>query len=192
MSLVNKSKKLSWLLRHGAHETKLPMDEAGWAPIPEVLRHLRMSRDQLDEVVRTNNKSRLQVDGTRIRCSQGHSIDGTPVTQSALELSWARVVDRQDPLFHGTSLEALPSIESEGLLPMNRTHVHLAGARDAHVGKRANVSVLLVIAPRILEEHGVGLFESPNGVLLARSVPPGCITAIEPKSKRARQVLRRI
>ena len=52
-----------------------------------------------------------------------------------------------------------------------RTHVHLADAVDATVGKRAAVDVLLVIDPVRLRAAGLRVFRAPNGVLLARAVP---------------------
>ena len=82
---VRRSKRLSWLLRHGAREVGLPMDAAGWVSVPEVLRALSITRAQLEHAVATNRKRRLQLDGERVRACQGHSADGTPVTLEALE-----------------------------------------------------------------------------------------------------------
>ena len=60
---IRRSKKLSWLLRHGAREVGLPMDAAGWVSVPEVLRALSITRAQLEHAVATNRKRRLQLDG---------------------------------------------------------------------------------------------------------------------------------
>ena len=92
MSTVRQSKKLSWLLRHGAQQAGLAMDEAGWAAVPDVLRIARMSHRQLRTCVAENNKKRLQLEGDRVRCTQGHSLDGMPVTLEGLEASWAQPV----------------------------------------------------------------------------------------------------
>jgi putative RNA 2'-phosphotransferase len=180
------SKELSWLLRHGAGEQGLAMDAAGWVSIDEVLRKLRIPRATLDEVVAKNNKSRLQVEGGRIRACQGHSRAGMPVTLDALEASW--VLDtRDDAIWHGTNLDALASIAKEGLLPIDRTHVHLAEGLDSSVGKRANVAVMLKVEPPRMRAEGIGLYRSPNGVLLARRVPPSCITDVRCVSARAKR-----
>jgi putative RNA 2'-phosphotransferase len=179
------SHTLSWLLRHGANESKLPMDAAGWASVDDVLRVVRVPRPTLDAVVRDNNKSRYELRGERIRACQGHSLAGTPVTLDALEASW--IEDTRDELvWHGTSLGALTGIAAEGLLPGERTHVHLAGETDSKVGKRAGVDVLLAVDPTRLRAAGLGLFRSPNGVILARRVPTGCITALRAESRKAR------
>jgi putative RNA 2'-phosphotransferase len=84
---IRHSKRLSWLLRHGAPEAGIRMDPAGWVAIDEVLRYLGMSRATLDAVVRSNSKRRLQVAGGRIRCCQGHSTR-SGVSSEALEASW--------------------------------------------------------------------------------------------------------
>ncbi len=185
-NLKRASHALSQLLRHGAGEVGLAMDAAGWASVDDVLRRARLSRETLDVVVRTNNKSRLQIVGDRIRCCQGHSLEGMPVTQEALEASWEEL-DRVEPIWHGTNEEALPSIARQGLLRGGRTHVHLAEETDSKVGKRAGVGVLLRVDPTALRAAGIGLYRSPNGVLLAREVPPGCITGLVAVSERAKK-----
>ncbi len=183
-TLTRKSKKLSWLLRHGAGEEGLPMDPAGWVPITEVLTRLRLARGQLDEVVRRNTKRRLQVDGDRIRCCQGHSLDGMPVTRSALEASW--VAWGGGTVWHGTSVDAVAPIARGGIVPGRRTHVHLAPALSSVVGKRAAVHVMLAVDPARMAAAGEPLWAAPNGVVLARRVPPDCITELRPMTRRAK------
>ncbi|MFT3768905.1 MAG: RNA 2'-phosphotransferase [Minicystis sp.] len=178
------SHKLSWLLRHGANEAGLDMDAAGWADIGDVLRVLRMARATLEDAVRENNKARYEVRGQRIRACQGHSLRGMPVTLDALEASWDRRED-EGPVWHGTRIAALASIAREGIVAGERTHVHLAEAIDSTVGKRANVDVMLEVSPARLGAEGIGLFVSPNGVILARCVPPSAIVGLRPMTDRA-------
>jgi putative RNA 2'-phosphotransferase len=178
------SHKLSWLLRHGAHEAGLEMDAAGWAEIADVLRVLHMSRATLEGSVRDNNKARYEVRGTRIRACQGHSSAGTPVTLEGLEASWDAYT-QAGPVWHGTRIAALAGIAREGILAGERTHVHLAEAIDSTVGKRANVDVMIEVSPARLAANGIGLFVSPNGVILARWVPPAAIVGLRPMTDRA-------
>jgi putative RNA 2'-phosphotransferase len=174
--LVPASKSLSYLLRHGAYDRHLSMDAAGWVPINEILAHTHLTRPELNTVVAENNKNRLQVDVAtdRIRCCQGHSLKGTPVTREALEASW-ELYSGPDLIWHGTNVSALPGIAKEGLLPMERTHVHLAEETDSKVGKRARVDVLLAVSREALKAQGLLVFRSQNGVLLVRQVPRNCI-----------------
>ena len=177
------SKQLSWLLRHGANQEKLTMDAAGWAKIDEVLRVSRIRRDVLDQVVDENTKSRLQVDGDRIRACQGHSLKGTPVTVDALEASWTEWVST-DSLWHGTSCEAALEIAKGAIEPMDRSHVHLADATDAKVGKRSGVALMIEVSPSRLREQGIRVFQSQNGVLLVRRVPANCVVGVTAETKR--------
>jgi putative RNA 2'-phosphotransferase len=188
-TLRTRSTRVSWLLRHGANERRLAMDTAGFAPIADVLRETRLSRPELDDVVAENNKQRFQIVGDRIRAVQGHSLDGTPVTLAGLEASWNIVVD-DAPLFHGTSVDAARAIlTSEGVHAAARSHVHLAAAVDATVGKRAAVDVLLVVDPRRLRTAGLQVFRAPNGVLLARAVPRMAVVAVRACTRRGNEHL---
>ena len=179
----DQSKKLSWLLRHGARESALAMDTAGFASVDDVLRLTGLTRAALEAVVLDNNKRRFELKDTRIRAVQGHSLEGTPVTLEGLEQSWDVVVD-DEPLFHGTSVAAATAIlTSEGLHSAARTHVHLAASADAKIGKRAGVDVVLVVdAPR-LREAGAVVFRAQNGVLLARSVPRRAVIDVRAQNR---------
>jgi len=180
---------MSWLLRHGANEVGLPMDAAGWVELDALLVHAGASREEIEQCVASNEKQRFQLDGERIRASQGHSTEGTPVSAEALEASWERL-SRVDPLYHGTSPDTVATIaESGSLRPMARTHVHLAGTPADKVGKRANVGVLLQVDPARLHAMGFDVFRSPNGVLLVREVPWGCVVDLIAVSRRARREL---
>ncbi len=181
---VRRSKRLSWLLRHGAPEAGVPMDPAGWVEIGDLLGFFSMRRATLDELVRTNNKRRLQIEGTRIRCCQGHSVR-SGVSAAALEASW-QIYDDEGTIWHGTSAAALPSIAREGVLPQRRTHVHLAPTLASVVGKRAQVDVMIGVDPQRLRSAGEMLWRAPNGVILARRIPPEQIIDLRPMTRRTR------
>lgn len=179
------SQRLSWALRHGARELGLAMDAAGWVSVGELRRALSLGEEQLARVIAGNNKARFEQRGETLRAAQGHSLAGTPVTLEALEASWI-TYDGAGPVWHGTSLEVLEPIDREGLLPGERTHVHLAAAVDSAVGKRAGVDVLLAVDPARLRAEGLGLFVSGNGVVLARRVPRGALVGVRALTRRAR------
>lgn len=109
---------------------------------------------------------------------------GTPVTLEGLEASW-RVYDGDDRVFHGTYLEAVASIAKGGIRPIERTHVHLAPARASHVGKRANVHVMLGISCERVRAQGIEIFEAGNGVILARGIPVEAIVSLATLTRRA-------
>jgi len=186
MRTVELSKTLSWLLRHGAGEAGVTMDAAGWVPVAELLAHLHIGRDLLEEVVRTNRKRRLELVGDRVRACQGHSTAHTPVTREALEASW-RVHTAEGSLYHGTTVEATASIAREGLVPRQRTHVHLAPDPDSEVGKRAATPVLLEVDSQRLRAAGERIFVAANGVVLVRRVPAACIVGLVCTTRAARR-----
>ena len=184
--LVQGSKKLSWLLRHGAIESGVAMDEAGWVELNLVAEKIQLSVKEIEEIAKYNNKTRFQIDGERIRACQGHSTKNTPVTQDALELSW-ELFTGEDSIWHGTNLLALEGISEEGILPVDRTHVHLAEHKESRVGKRANVAVLLEVSLSKLRALGLKIYKSQNGVILARKIPPECLIGAIPLTKRAKK-----
>ena len=180
------SHAMSSVLRHRAGQVGLAMDPAGWVAIEDLCRQMRVSRHALAEVVAHNNKSRFQIDGDRIRASQGHSLEGMPVTQDALEASWSRW-SGVGSIWHGTKVEVIESIARDGILRGGRTHVHLAETTQSRVGKRANVAVLLEVSPSRLRDAGHEIFCSPNGVILTRHVPVGCIIDIVTLTRRSKE-----
>lgn len=184
--VVRLSKRLSWLLRHGAGEVGLLMDKAGWSAIDDVLEVLSIPRASLDDAVARNDKGRLFVDGARIRACQGHSLAGMPVTVEGLESSW-EVVSPAGPLWHGTHVAAIAGIAAHGIVPGGRSHVHLAPRRDSRVGKRYAVDLLLEVSPVGLADENLAVFRSPNGVLLARRVPRSAIIGLESASAAGRR-----
>ena len=161
------------------------MDAAGWVAIEDLLANLSVSREDFDRVVAENNKRRFEVDGPRVRASQGHSVDGMPLTVEALEASWHRY-EGPDSIWHGTQLDAVASIASSGVHSGARSHVHLAATTDSEVGKRSYVAVLLEVSVARLRAAGREVFVSSNGVVLCRDVPAGCIVGLTAQTKRAR------
>ncbi|WP_437638212.1 RNA 2'-phosphotransferase [Sorangium sp. So ce854] len=184
--LTDTSKKLSWLLRHGAPSLGIAMDEAGWVAVDDVLRALGMTRSRLDEAVASNTKNRLEIRGDRVRASQGHSREGMPVTLAGLEASWEEL-HGDASIWHGTSVDAVRGIAREGIRPVARTHVHCTDALESAVGKRSKVDVMLEISPARLRARGIGVFRSQNGVILAREVPVGCVVGLAPIAARAQR-----
>ncbi len=174
-NLVKDSKRVSWLLRHGAPERSIPIDPAGWVAVADVLRELRLSEQRLAEVVAQNDKARFERSGDRIRACQGHS--GAAVTPDALEASWAQHVG-DGPIFHGTSVEAAFSIAREGIRPQARSHVHLAPSTQSKVGKRWACELLLEVDAARVRARGHTLWTSANGVVLARFIPADCVTGV--------------
>ena len=107
--MTQRSKFLSYVLRHAPQEAGLTLDRGGWVEIDALLQGLAragrpMSRKSLEQLVRDSDKQRFTVVGTRIRAAQGHSVEVdlglTPVAPPEI-------------LFHGTADRFLSAIRAD-------------------------------------------------------------------------------
>ncbi|MBQ0997911.1 RNA 2'-phosphotransferase [Streptomyces sp. RK62] len=167
---VKVSKYLSKHLRHQPERIGLVLDEGGWVEIDTLIAAARahgfsFTRDELDHVVAANDKKRFAVDGTRIRASQGHSVE--------VDLGLAPATP-PPYLYHGTVAAHLGAIRAEGLRPMNRHDVHLSPDRETatRVGARRGRPVVLSVDTGAMHRDGHVFHASANGVWLTKAVPP--------------------
>ena len=170
--LIRTSKFLSLVLRHKPERVGLTLSQEGWVPIKDLLQALEahgkgISRETLTKVVSTNDKQRFAIssDGLHIRASQGHSVE--------IDLG----LDPQTPppvLYHGTATRFIEAIRSQGLLKMNRRHVHLAADQTTavRVGGRHGKPVVLTVDAAAMVTGGHLFYLSQNGVWLTDTVPP--------------------
>ena len=163
--MIRLSKRLSKHLRHSPELIGLRLDPAGWVGVDDLLAALRVTRAQLVEVVERNDKKRFEIDGDRIRASQGHSV--------AVDLDLP-VAEPPAVLYHGTVGRVLPDVHREGLRPMNRHDVHLSTTVETaqRVGARRGEPVVLVVDAAAMRAAGHEFRVSANGVWLAPAVPP--------------------
>ncbi|WP_395743198.1 RNA 2'-phosphotransferase [Prosthecobacter sp.] len=166
------SKFLSLVLRHQPETAHITLDTAGWVSVEDLLTgcakaRRTMSRADLDHIVATNAKKRFEFspDGTRIRASQGHSVE--------VDLNYE---PKPPPaiLYHGTATRFLENIRTQGLLKMQRHHVHLAAETKMtmEVGGRHGKPVLLTILATKMHKAGHSFYLSTNNVWLVDHVPP--------------------
>jgi putative RNA 2'-phosphotransferase len=167
---VKVSKYLSKHLRHQPGRIGLTLDESGWVAIDALIAAAAahgcpVTREELDQVVATNDKQRFAIDGDRIRASQGHSIDVDLGLPPATPPPY---------LYHGTVARNLESIRAEGLRPMSRHDVHLSPDRETatRVGARRGRPVALAVDALAMHRDGHVFHVSANGVWLTKAVPP--------------------
>ncbi|MFJ3226298.1 RNA 2'-phosphotransferase [Streptomyces sp. NPDC086783] len=167
---VKVSKYLSKHLRHQPERIGLTLAEGGWVEIEELIaaataHGFPFSRAELDHVIATNDKRRFAVEGTRIRASQGHSVEVDLGLPPATPPGY---------LYHGTVARSLDAIRAEGLRPMNRHDVHLSADREtaSRVGARRARPVVLSVDAAAMHRDGHVFHVSENGVWLTAAVPP--------------------
>ncbi|WP_105482280.1 RNA 2'-phosphotransferase [Abditibacterium utsteinense] len=170
--IKKKSKWLSKHLRHLPELIGLELESGGWVDVEKLLAaakkfHLSLSRAELEEVVKENDKQRFSLDasGQKIRANQGHSVEVD------LEL------EAQTPpaiLYHGTGAQNRDLLLREGLQKMRRHHVHLS--RDIEtarkVGARHGKPLIFEVDAAQMHADGFSFFVSDNGVWLIDEVPP--------------------
>lgn len=170
---VKLSRLLSKVLRHSPESIGITLDKNGWVEVQELLKCIgeRITLEDLVYIVANNNKKRFEfsTDQKRIRACQGHSIEVD------LEL---KPVSPPDVLYHGTATKTIEYIKRDGIIKMNRNHVHLsADYNTAHnVGQRHGKPSILLIDAQKMHEHGMEFFTSTNHVWLTDFVPKEYIT----------------
>jgi putative RNA 2'-phosphotransferase len=166
------SKLLSYILRHRPDEAGITLDSHGWVTVDALLaglaaRGTAISRADLERIVAADSKQRYAYsdDGTRIRASQGHSVD--------VDLGYQPAVPPV-LLYHGTAARNLESILATGLDRRERHHVHLSAtvATARQVGGRHGRPVVLHVDAARMHADGFAFFVTANGVWLVERVPP--------------------
>jgi putative RNA 2'-phosphotransferase len=169
---VRISKFLSRHLRHDPRGLGLELKAGGWVAVEDLLagcarKGMRISRADLDEVVRSSDKQRFSFDetGTRIRANQGHSVE------IDLELAPA---EPPAVLYHGTGHVTAEAIERDGLKRMRRHHVHLSRDEETarRIGARHGRPVIFEVDAARMAADGHVFYCSENGVWLVDTVPP--------------------
>jgi len=165
------SKRMSWLLRHGADDVGLAIDPEGYVAITDVLRTLKgdhpgISRQVLAAVIHQvePDKQRFRIEGEWIRANYGHSFD-SKVKRTATE--------PPETLLYGTSRRSLPEIFRTGLRPMERQFVHLTTdpALAAQIGARHGRARILQIAAGVAHRHQVPFYRANSKFWLADAIP---------------------
>lgn len=172
-NLQERSKYLSYLLRHKPEAAKLTLDKEGWCELSELLANTDFTFEELCQIVDTDSKGRYSFDqpsissihAKKIRANQGHSTD-------KVRLTFNRAVPPV-VLFHGTTDEAFETIAKQGLKPMSRHHVHLTDDLETATavgGRRKRDTVVLRVDAKQMLADGIEFFRSENGVWLVSAV----------------------
>jgi putative RNA 2'-phosphotransferase len=193
--LVKLSKFLALILRHQPERFGLPLDEEGWASLPEVMEILRglpnfrwaTRADVLAVVERGTGETSARSAETLSRDAQAEGLAAAGKRRFQIEgnrirarygHSLARPI-RYEPcappprLYHATSPDGLASIRREGLRPMERQHVHLSPDPETalHVGARhADRPVVLTVRAAQAHAAGVEFYQADDAVYLAKHI----------------------
>lgn len=161
-----RSKFLALILRHKPEKFNLKLLKDGWCNIEELMKNTDFTFDELEEIVKTDNKKRYQISDDKkfIRAVQGHSTN--------VKINFKEYIPKEQ-LYHGTAEKYLDSILRKGIKKMNRQFVHLSSNVESaiKVGERhGKVKVLAIDAKRMYKD-GYKFFIAENGVILTDYVP---------------------
>lgn len=161
-------KTITWLLRHGAVEEKVPINEEGFITIPNVInwlknkKNINLQLEDINKIVDADKKSRYLLKDNMIRANQGHSIK--------IKISMNKYQQNNSQLIHATYYDNMESINKSGLKSMSRNDVHLINI-DSKSNKfkmiRQDTDLYVFVNGKNLN-----LRESTNGVILTDFVPP--------------------
>lgn len=178
---AERSKQLSYLLRHKPEKARLTLDKEGWVELSQLLANTDFTLEELEQIVEADEKGRYSFfywkmggeglpyveEPIKIRANQGHTTGDVKLT---FRKSVPPII-----LWHGTTRGALPTILKEGLKPMKRHHVHLSAhsivAKQVGDRRKQDTVILQIDTIRALKD-GVVFYVSDNGVWLADYIDP--------------------
>lgn len=180
---IKLSKKLSFILRHGALKLGIDMADDGYVKVDDLFTKgkVKATLKQIQEVVENNDKKRFQLKEEsagkwKIRAVQGHTL--TKVDQEKLLTRIQNPAYFKDmTIVHGTYITAWKEIRYGGLNKMARNHMHFAkgynfqgdsSTKNADVisGMRNTCEIFIEIDPVLAMKEGIVFFVSNNGVIL--------------------------
>lgn len=179
-SLIEKSKEISYALRHRPEKYGLELDSFGYVWLSDLISAINkkhnsssyepdsyLSKDDIYEIIKQSDKKRFEIWGDcKIRAMYGHSCKEI-VHDSGIP---------PNVLYHGTTRDAFDKhIIDEGLKPMNRQYVHLSESIDTAIKvakRRSKDIVVITIDSAKMVKNGVVFYVGNDKVWLCDSVKP--------------------
>lgn len=172
MNYIRLSKIISYALRHAPLDFNLSVSKEGWVSIAELVEGIKRVEPDLNELriediyeaIYTQKKIRHEISSERIRALYGHSIQINSNNNFAVP---------PVHLFHGTAIEKIDWIRSEGIKKMSRQFVHLSEDEQEAtiVGKRKSSNVIVLkINSRLADKEGIN-FRHRGSIWLCEYIP---------------------
>lgn len=165
------SKLISYWLRHNPSDAKLDVDDFGWVSVTQLLQSLRkqnveLSTSHLIQLNKSFDKIRWEINSetNKIRATHGHSF---PVLLDDKQQTPPEI------LYHGTSINSIQQVATNGLRRMQRNFVHLSETIEAavRVGKRRGKPFVIEVNSERLFNDGWGFYKTGEGIWLTNDIP---------------------
>jgi len=172
MSLKDqRSRSITYLLRHGAQKEKVPIREDGFVAVSDLLKWPKVAGitvDEVREIVETCPKQRFllseEPSGLFIRANQGHTLEVEVEMEEIRDASLFPVV------CHGTYFRSWDLIKASGLSRMGRQHIHFSSKefndQTMISGMRKTSQILIYIDMQAAINDGFKFYHSANDVIL--------------------------
>ncbi|KAK2715018.1 tRNA 2'-phosphotransferase 1-like isoform X2 [Artemia franciscana] len=178
---IELSKKLAYVLRHGACKEGIPMDSRGYVKVSDILSRnefKHFSVDDVRRVVGVNSKKRFMFEiddvGFKIKANQGHTIE-----VPNLELEPITDPSSVPVCIHGTYMKLWPNLRKNGIHRMSRQHIHFApgepGKEGVVSGARSDCTLFIYVNLAKAMKAGLKFYRSPNNVILSPGDQTGYI-----------------
>ena len=169
---------LAGILRHGRFE--LDMDSQGFVRIKDIVSAVKENNHRMHwlrphhiiALAETDPKGRYQVSGDLVRATYGHTV------QLDLKLDTDNIPDE---LYYPTTEEEVDIILETGILPSDRSMVHLSlSYDDAYRAGTVRVDdpIILAIDTDACFDAGYDIGKAAKTVFLCKQVPPECLRII--------------
>lgn len=180
------SKAMSYILRHGAKDLGIPMDDNARILVSDLLSQpnfRNVTTEMIENIVDNNDKKRFEMEtingNLMIRAVQGHSKEFSDVIDETKLMD--EITVPLEKCIHGTDKKAWKLIQSDGLRPQSRMHIHCAVSEpeDGQVisGMRMSTAVMIYIDMKKAMDDGIKFYLSKNKVILTN----GKNGVLEPK-----------
>lgn len=162
------SRYLAYILRHHPEEVGLTLDKEGWCKVQDLLKALKISIEELEDVVNNNTRYVFNNDKSKIKAAHGHSV----------KVEYKNEKTPPEFLYHGTNKRLKDIIKKEGLKKMQRDAVHMSefyndartvGSR--HAGGSLAMTIVFKIHALEMYKAGYKFYKSEDGVWLTDHVP---------------------
>ena len=179
-------RRLARVCRHDPDRYGLEMDINGWVDIREFVEALRdkeqrrfgrwLRQHHIKAVVECDGKGRYEVRGNTVRATYGHTVE------IELDLPTDNI---PNALYFPCGNDELEVLMDIGLLPGDRSHVHLSQTIDKAVeagrlgGKKLKRPIILEIDTARMIADGDSVWRAGTTVYLAEKVAPQYLDRIE-------------
>ncbi|KAH8319477.1 hypothetical protein KR067_010822 [Drosophila pandora] len=177
---IRLSKKLTWLLRHGAKSEGIPIQADGFVNVSDLANHPQFkcfTLEKLQEMTSADAKQRFTLRWNEkksiheIRANQGHSLDVLEGDSEGLER--ITQASQAPQAVHGTYYRYWDRIKTQGLKKMNRNHVHFASSDKINSilsGFRSDCQILIYLNVEKILADKIPIFVSSNKVILCAGI----------------------